>query len=202
MEDTDTQCMYRRIILYKYDKTQHCAGALETKGRKKHRLDQFNDTLITVDVQRLADHDSGLYADTLLDRKHESHAHRSHSQTSDLDQRRNDALTEGGEMIRCVNRDQTSHTDRAGRCEQRVNGSYRYAVPYRYGRSRIRAPRMITVAKPRVIRRPGGCFLNPFMKFSNIVFIFLCPCCLTNHFLLCSRKNSISVFAVLFEQDQ
>src|SRR5699024_6677733 len=132
MEDTDTQCMYRRIILYKYDKTQHCAGALETKGRKKHRLDQFNDTLITVDVQRLADHDSGLYADTLLDRKHESHAHRSHSQTSDLDQRRNDALTEGGEMIRCVNRDQTSHTDRAGRCEQRVNGSYRYAVPYRY----------------------------------------------------------------------
>src|SRR5699024_9930884 len=132
MEDTDTQCMYRRIILYKYNKTQYCAGALETQCREKHRLDQFNDTLITVDVQRLADHDSGLYADTFLDRKHESHAHRSHSQTSDLDQRRNDALPEGGEMIRCINRDQTCHTDRAGRCKQRINGSYRYAVPYRY----------------------------------------------------------------------
>ena len=127
MEDADPQGAQGRIILHEHQEAERRARALEAEGHQEDALEEPQDALGRVQVQRFLQDAALLQVDLAAHGQDDARAHRGDAQAAHLDEGCKDQLPYKGEGVACIRCDQSGDADRAGGGVQGVDVGHVHA---------------------------------------------------------------------------
>ena len=114
MEDADADGLGPGAGAHKGKEAEHRARRLKDQGGPEDAADELHDAVAGVQVHGFPDHIAAFQVHAAAHEHDDAGAHRRDAQTAHLDEQPQDELSQGGEGIPGVHRDQAGHADGTG----------------------------------------------------------------------------------------